>query len=60
MVTIFSCISILSDSCNHMLITLSFIFQTVFMLFCNCLFYFSYIIVFTQHKDNITNSDKMV
>jgi hypothetical protein len=61
MITIFSYISNLSDSCNHMLIIMSFIFQNVFILFCNCLFYFSYIVVFTQqHKDNITNSDKIV
>jgi hypothetical protein len=31
------------------------------MLFGNGLFYFSYIVVFTQqHKNNITNSDKVV
>jgi hypothetical protein len=40
---------------------MSFIFQNVFILFCNCLFYFSYIVVFTQqHKDNITNSDNTI
>jgi hypothetical protein len=33
----------------------------VFIVFCNCLFYCSYIIVFTQqYKNNILNSDKIV
>jgi hypothetical protein len=61
MFTIFSCISNLSDSCNHTLIMMSFIFKNVFILFCNCLFYFYYVVVFTQqHKNNITKSDKIV
>jgi hypothetical protein len=60
MVTIFSCISNLSDSCTHTLIMMSFIFKHVFILFCNCLLYFSYIVVSTQqHKNNITKSDKI-
>jgi hypothetical protein len=33
MITIFYCISNLSDSCNHTLITMNFIFQNVFILF---------------------------
>jgi hypothetical protein len=54
-------ISNLSDSYNHTLIMMRFTFQNVFILFCNYLFYFSYIVVFTQqHKNNITNSDKIV
>jgi hypothetical protein len=32
-----------------MLIILRFIFKNVFILFCNYLFYFSYIVVFTQN-----------
>jgi hypothetical protein len=62
MITIFYYISNLSDSCNHTLIMMGLIFENVFILFCNCLFYFSYIVVvFTQqHKDNITNSDKIL
>jgi hypothetical protein len=31
------------------------------ILFCNYLFYFSYIIIFTQqHKNDIKNTDKLV
>jgi hypothetical protein len=44
MVTIFSYISNLSDSYNHTLITMSFIFKNVFILFCNYLFHFSYML----------------
>jgi hypothetical protein len=61
MIIIFSCISNLSDSCNHTLIMMSFISQNVFILLCNYLYYFSYIVIFTQqHKNNITNTDKIV
>jgi hypothetical protein len=32
----------------------------LFIVFYNCAFYFSYIIIFTQHENNIANSDKIV
>jgi hypothetical protein len=59
MITIFSRLSDLSGSYVHTFITMNFIFKNVFILFCSCLCYFSYIVIFTQqHKNNITNSDK--
>jgi hypothetical protein len=61
MITIFSHISNLIDSCGHAFIRWTISFKMLLILFYNYLFYISYIIVFTQQqKSNITDSYKVV